>query len=61
MYDTSAIYARIIGLLATGQTDLETVLKYEIFPVRLSMFEDTGDICTAKAKYLLKDKLRVDV
>ena len=61
VYDMSAIYARIIGLWATDQTDLETVLKYELWPVPSSMFEDTGDMRTATAKSTLKAELQVEV
>ena len=61
VYDTEAIYARIIGLLATGQTTLETVLRYELSHFPTSMFSNEGDMLIATQKHVLKDKLQVEV
>ena len=60
VYNTEAIYARIIGLLATGQTTLESVLKHELAPVPTSMFEDNGDMRIDHAKSKFKNKLKIE-
>ena len=61
VYDTEAIYTRIIGLLATGQTTLDAVLKHELAPFPPSMFSKEGDMLIATQKHVLKDKLQVEV
>ena len=43
VYNTEAIYARIVGLLAAGQITLESVLNRELSPCPAALFEDTGD------------------
>ena len=60
-YDTEAIYARIIGLLATGRTTLEIVLKHELALFPPSMFNVDGDMLIATQKSVLKEKLQVEV
>ena len=61
LYNTEAIYARVIGLLATGQTALESVLKHELAPFPTAMFEDTGDMRIDHSKSKFKNKLKVEV
>ena len=61
VYNTEAIYARVIGLLATGQTTLESVLKHELAPFPTAMFEDTGDMRIDHSKSKFKNKLKVEV
>ena len=60
VYDTAAIYARIIGLLATGQATLEDVIKFELSAVPTSMFDEHGDMRIDKGKSTLKNKLQVE-
>ena len=61
VYNTEAIYARVVGLIASGQTTLEAVLKHELSPVPTALFEDTGDMRIDHAKSKLKNKLQVEV
>lgn len=43
MYDTTAIYSRVIGIqVSSRELDLKKVLRHELAPVSTSMFNDTG-------------------
>ena len=44
VYDTNVIYSRIIGLQASGrEVDIDDVLKYELAPIPMAMFDSSGD------------------
>jgi len=61
VYDTSLIYSRIIGLQASGRKlSLDDVLKYELSPVPMALFDSSGDMRVAKAKSTLKRQLQVE-
>ena len=44
VYDTNVIYSRIIGLQASvREVDIDDVLKYELAPIPMAMFDSSGD------------------
>ena len=48
MYDTNVIYSRIIGLQASGrEVEIYDVLRYELAPVPMAMFDSVGDMRVA--------------
>ena len=61
IFNTEAIYARIMRPITLGQTTLETALKHELSPVPTALFQDSGDMRFAKAKSTLKTSLEVQV
>ena len=61
VYDTNVIYSRIIGLQASGrEVDIDDVLKYELAPIPMAMFDSSGDMRVAKTKSTLKRQLQVE-
>ena len=61
VYDTNVIYPRIIGLQASGrEVDIDDVLKYELAPIPMAMFDSSGDMRVAKTKSTLKRQLQVE-
>ena len=60
VYDTAAVYARIIGLLATGQATLKYIIKSELAPAPPAMFSENGDMRIDKNKHAYKEKLQVE-
>ena len=61
VYDTEAIYARIMCLIALKQIDLETALNYELSPIPTSMFQEDGTMRFPTAKSDFKNNLEVEV
>ena len=61
VYDTEAIFARVIGLLAVGHLTLEPILKHELSALPTSLFKDDGDMRIDKGKSKLMNKLKVEV
>ena len=47
-------------LLSIGIITLEDVLKYELSPILLPLFENTGDMRASKSKLELKKALQVE-
>ena len=47
-------------LLSIGIIALEDVLKYELSPILLPLFENTGDMRASKSKLKLKKALQVE-
>ena len=60
IFDTEAIYARIMCLIGLNQINLETALKYELSPIPTAMFQDDGKMRYPKAKSVLKTTLAVE-
>ena len=61
VYDTNVIYSRIIGLQASGrEVDIDDVLKYELAPIPMAMFDSSGDMRVAKTNSTLKRQLQVE-
>ena len=57
-FDTDLIYARMMGLMNSKETDIRNVFfPFELAPVPISVLEDSGDLRTAKPKSKLKVKL----
>ena len=56
VYATNGIYSRIIGLQASVREEL----KYELAPVPMGMFENSGDMTVAKPKSTLKREVQVE-
>ena len=49
--DTSLMYFRVIALQLTNKAlKVENVFNFELSPVSTSMFDDTGDMRSAKSK-----------
>ena len=62
VFDTELIYSRVIGLQASSrEIDIKLLLSYELSPVPTSMFTDSGEMRTAKAKSVLKQVLQKEV
>ena len=60
-YDLNAIYARVIGLMASDRdVNIRDVLSYELAPVPTAMFKKDG-MRIAKGKSALKRSLQVEV
>lgn len=53
IFNTGVIYSRIVCLLRLERIELEEVLKYELSPVPLSLFDSNGDMkhSTSKADF----------
>ena len=60
-YNTDLIMSRVLYLLGNNQLDLEDVFKYELAPVPMSMFENTGEARYAPSKSDLMNKLKIEV
>ena len=54
VYDTNVIYSHIIGLQASGREEL----KYELAPVPMAMFDNSGDMRVAKTKSTLSGRCK---
>ena len=59
IYNTETIYARVMALISTGALQLDEVFKYELSPIPVSLFEESGDMRLAKNKSMIKRSLRV--
>ena len=59
VFNTELIYPRVMCLLNIGTITLEDVLNYELPPILLSLFENTGDMRASKSKLDLKKALQV--
>ena len=60
VFNTELIYSRVMCLLSIGRITLEDVLKYELSPTLLSLFENTGEMRALKIKADLRNALQVD-
>ena len=49
VFNTELIYSRVMCLLSIGRITLENVLKYELSPIPLSLFENTGEMRASKS------------
>ena len=54
VFNTELIYSRVMCLLSTGRITLEDVLRYELSPMPLSLFENTGEMTASKCNANLK-------
>lgn len=62
VYDTNLIYSRVIGLQASSrEVDISEVMSHELSPVPTALFEDSGDMRSAKSKSALKKITQVEV
>ncbi|KAJ8018705.1 hypothetical protein HOLleu_43161 [Holothuria leucospilota] len=62
VYDTNLIYSRVIGLQGSSrEVSLSNVLSYELSPVPTALFDDSGEMRTAKSKSELKKQIKVEV
>ena len=61
VYDTILIYSRLLGLQKVRDINMQDILKYELVPVPLSMFEDNADMRNTKSKSISKQQLQVEV
>ena len=43
IFNTEVIYSRVMCLLSIGRIELEEILKYELSPVPLSLFDSNGE------------------
>ena len=60
VFNTELIYSRVMCLLSIGRITLEDVVKYELPPIMLSLFENTGEMRASKSKSDLKRVLSVE-
>ena len=56
-YDTEFIFNCTLGLLATGEIDLQNLFSYELAPLPTSLSTDDGGLRSATAKSKLKNYL----
>ena len=61
VYNTEVIYSRVMCLLNAKKIDLKDLLKDELPPVPLSLFDEDGDSRLAKQKADLKNTLKEEV
>ena len=62
VFETSLIYSRVLGLQASGRDiDIKHVLSHELAPIPTALFDEFGDMRTAKSKSSLKNQLQVKV
>ncbi len=62
VYAANIIYSRIIGLQASGrEVEIDDVLKYELAPVPVAMFDISVDTRVAKTKSTLKQDVQVEI
>ena len=54
VFNTELISSRVMYLLSIGRITLEDVLRYELSPMPLFLFENTGEITALKSKGNLK-------
>ena len=59
VYDTEFIYTRVICLQQYRDIDITDVLSYELSPVPVSLFDESGAM-RAQSKAVLKKKLQVE-
>ena len=60
-FASGLIFARALGVMNSRDVKVEQILNYELAPVPTSMFEEkTRDLCIAKSKSILKNKLQVE-
>ncbi|KAG7163787.1 hypothetical protein Hamer_G019897 [Homarus americanus] len=53
--------SRVLCLQQVHDISIKDVLQYELSPVPPSLFEDNGDMRTAKSKATLKKRLGVEL
>ena len=59
IFNTEVIYSRVMCLLSIGRVDLEEVLRFELSPIPLSLFQKNGEMRPPTAKSDLKEALKV--
>ena len=59
VYNTEIIYARVLGLISVGKLELEDVFKHELSPIPMSLFDNSGEMRSAKNKSQLKRALQI--
>ena len=60
IYNTELIHSRVMCLLSMGRIQLDDVLKYELSPIPLYLFESNGEMRPSKIKSYLKKALQVE-
>ena len=50
VFNTKLIYSRVMCLLSIQRISLEDVLKYEVPPIMLPLFENIGETRALKSK-----------
>ena len=53
MFDGLLIYSRVIGLMVSGNIDLNEVFNHELAPITMSMFENSSEMRITKSKSIL--------
>ena len=60
MFDGLLIYSRVIGLMVSGNIDLNEVFNHELAPITMSMFENSSEMRITKSKSISKPKLLIE-
>ena len=60
-FNTELILSRMMYLIGNGQLELSSVFKFELSPVPLALFNDTGDARYPSSKSVLMNKLKSEV
>ena len=61
VYNTNVIYARVLELQQSRDTDIQDVIRHELAPFPTSLFKETSDMRLPTGKCVLKNKLKVPV
>ena len=61
IFNTEMIYSRVMCLLSMGRIELEEVLKYELSPIPMALFDGNGLMRDSKGKSALKNALQVEI
>ncbi|XP_066927982.1 uncharacterized protein [Clytia hemisphaerica] len=59
IFNTEVIYSRVMCLLSIDRVKLEEVLRFELSPIPLSIFQKNGEMRPPNAKSELKEALKV--
>ena len=61
VHNTEVIYARVMGLQnSEREVDTRVLLSHELSPIPTSMFDDKGQMRSAKMKSSLKNELKIE-
>ena len=61
VYNTETIFSHVIYLLSASHIDIGDLFTFELSPVPISLFKDTGEGRYPTAKSVLKNDLKVEV
>ena len=60
-FNTELIFSIVMYLLGTTDLDISTVFNYELWPVPLSLFKESGDARYTTSKSLLMNRIKSEI